>query len=362
LSVSESQIGRYRIESLLGSGGMAVVFLGRDDRLDRPVAIKRLAENLASNDDFRERFVREARLAAGLSHPNIVHVYDTGEDGDGRPFIVMEFVDGESLAETLRRETHLPPARVVEIGLDCCAGLGYAHSAGLVHRDIKPHNLLADPRGRIKIADFGIARSLNGAALTMTGRVVGTANYLAPEQARGEQVTTAADIYALGVTLHQLLTGRTPAATSADTHELPQPLGTAITRCLAPDPALRPSAETLAAALVAEPTSAATRVMGHRPDRESTKVLPEPARPVGRLTVHDGHRRWSSNQRLILVAIVVLVIALIVFGLATRGGDGNGDGTSPPRTPPTTVRGPAPGATPAETAHNLANWIRNHSG
>src|SRR5262249_34339161 len=153
--------------------------------------------------DFRERFVREARLAAGLSHPNIVQVYDTGEDDDGRPFIVMEFVDGESLVETLRRETRVAPVRVVEIGLDCCAGLGYAHGAGLVHRDIKPHNLLADPRGRIKIADFGIARSLGGAALTMTGGVVGTANYLAPEQARGEQVTTAADMYALGVTLYQ---------------------------------------------------------------------------------------------------------------------------------------------------------------
>jgi eukaryotic-like serine/threonine-protein kinase len=364
LTVSETQIGRYRIESLLGSGGMAVVYLGRDDLLDRPVAIKRLADNLAANDDFRERFLREGRLAAGLSHPNIVQVYDTGEDDNARPYIVMEFVAGESLAVTLQRERLLDSPRVIGIGLDACAGLGYAHAAGLVHRDVKPHNMLADPRGRIKIADFGVARSLDGASLTRTGSVIGTANYLAPEQARGEDVTTAADIYALGVTLYQLSTGHTPTASVEVVRELPQPLSGAIAQCLDPDPRRRPTAADLAAELTAAPTSAATHVMGDRAGSEPTRVLPEPPfRPAAR-SVHEGRRRWSPNQRLILAAIAALVVALIVIGLAARGGGGNGGGAPPasPRTTPTAVRGPAPGATPAEAAHNLATWIRNHSG
>ena len=363
MSASGTQIGRYRIESLLGSGGMAVVYLGHDDRLHRPVAIKRLADNLAANDDLRKRFLREGRLAAGLSHPNIVQVYDTGEDDEGRPYIVMEFVDGESLAATIQREGPLDPERVVGIGLDCCAGLGYAHAAGLVHRDVKPHNLLTDAHGRIKVADFGVARSLEGASITRTGSVLGTANYLAPEQARGEVVTTAADIYALGVTLHQLLTGHTPVAGGTDTRELPPPLGGAITRCLEPDPVLRPTAAELAVALVADPTSAATRVLDGHPSGEATKVLPVPVSAGTSRTMPAAGRRWAPNQRLMIGAIVALVVALAVIGLSMRGGgNSNGGGTPPPTTAPKVVRGPATGATPAESAHNLANWIRNHSG
>jgi eukaryotic-like serine/threonine-protein kinase len=151
--------GRYTVERTLGGGGMAVVYLARDEELDREVAVKVLADHALGDDAFRERFVREARMAASLSHPNIVTVYDTGE-ADGRPFIVMEYVEGETLAALLAREKRLAPTEVVELALQVCAGLDHAHEAGLVHRDVKPQNLLrrADD-GIVKIADFGIARS-----------------------------------------------------------------------------------------------------------------------------------------------------------------------------------------------------------
>ena len=213
MSTVPTDLGRYRLDRALGSGGMAIVYLAHDRELDRVVAVKRLADNLAHDRSFRDRFLREAQLAAPLSHPNVVRVYDFGHDPDGRPFIVMEYVEGGSLAEALARDGALSPARVVAVARDCCAGLAYAHAAGLVHRDLKPQNLLLDPDCRVKIADFGIARTLDGTSLTLTGSVLGTAGYLAPEQAGGEQVTAAADIYGLGVTLHQLVTGTMPGRT-----------------------------------------------------------------------------------------------------------------------------------------------------
>ncbi|HVH52010.1 MAG TPA: protein kinase, partial [Gaiellaceae bacterium] len=177
---------RYTVERKLGRGGMATVYLARDTVLDRPVALKVLAEHLADDDEFRERFLREARLAAKFVHPNVVQVYDADEDGRG-PFIVMEYVDGHTLADELKRRGRLPPAEVVGIGIQVCAALEAAHEAGLVHRDIKPQNILLRPDGRVKIADFGIARSLEATRHTEIGTVLGTAAYLAPEQARGEE-------------------------------------------------------------------------------------------------------------------------------------------------------------------------------
>ena len=158
---------------LLGHGGMAKVELARDTELDRPVAIKRLAENLAANDGYQQRFLREARLAARLSHPNIVAVYDAGAEG-GVPFIVMEYVEGETVSDLLRRRGRLEPAETVALALQACSGLETAHEAGLVHRDIKPQNLLIASDGTLKIADFGIARSLDGTQLTQEGTVLGT--------------------------------------------------------------------------------------------------------------------------------------------------------------------------------------------
>src|SRR6188508_2700262 len=188
---------------------MAVVYLARDDELERPVAIKVLARHLADDPVFRDRFLREARLAARLSHPNIVQIYDAGED-HGDPYIVMECVEGRSLADELESSGALDPARVVDLGVQVCAGLEHAHAAGLVHRDIKPGNLLLGERDTVKIADFGIARAAETTRLTQMGSVLGTAAYLSPEQALGEEVTAAADVYSLGAVLYELLTGRAP--------------------------------------------------------------------------------------------------------------------------------------------------------
>ena len=202
--------GRYRVERPLGHGAMSTVDLALDVELDREVALKRLAENLSRDDDLRARFKREARLAARLAHPNVVRIYDIGEDDDGRPFIAMEYVAGETLAELLARRGPLPAREVAELGIQACRALAAAHEAGLVHRDVKPQNLLLRSDGVLKLGDFGVAFGLEGTRLTMAGTVLGTAAYLAPEQARGEEVTAAADVYGLGAVLYELLTGRPP--------------------------------------------------------------------------------------------------------------------------------------------------------
>lgn len=318
---------------------MAIVYLAHDRELDRVVAVKRLADNLAHDRSFRDRFLREAQLAARLSHPRLVRVYDFGHDPDGRPFIVMEYVEGGSLAEKLARDGVLSPARVVAVARDCCAGLAYAHAAGLVHRDLKPQNLLLDSDCRVKIADFGIARTLDGTSLTLTGSVLGTAGYLAPEQAGGEQVTAAADIYGLGVTLHQLVTGTMPGPDASQ--PLPDPLRGAVASCLDPDPARRPTAEALSA-MLDEP---ATLVAPPR-------VLPRHVTPV----------RGMRNGRLAAALLAVLIVAVIVIMAATSGGAG-------PPTPAThhhhrqraTAAIPQ-GATPAAQARLLARWLRQHAG
>ena len=186
MSTPRTGLGRFRVDGTLGRGGMAVVYLGYDAELHRPVAIKLLADNLAQDAEFRARFLREARMAARLSHANIVQVFDIGQDDHARPFIVMEYVEGETLAETLAREGRLAVDRVVEIGLQCCAGLAYAHTAGLIHRDVKPANLLVATDGTVKLADFGVARALDQTHITQTGSILGTTRYLAPEQAAGQ--------------------------------------------------------------------------------------------------------------------------------------------------------------------------------
>jgi serine/threonine protein kinase len=189
---------------------MATVWRGRDRSLDRAVAIKRLHPNIAAEPQAADRFKREALAAASLSHPGVVTVFDAGEDHEG-PFIVMEFVEGETLANLLRREERLSPERGVEIAARVAEALDHAHRRGLVHRDVKPGNILLDTVGNVKVADFGIAKSLQDTErFTRTGTVLGTAAYLAPEQAAGDGATAASDIYGLGVVLYEMLTGRVP--------------------------------------------------------------------------------------------------------------------------------------------------------
>jgi serine/threonine-protein kinase len=203
--------GRYRLEGRLGSGGMSTVQLAFDTRLERHVAVKLLAEHLAEDPTFVSRFQREAMAAARLIHPNIVQVFDSGLDQrSGQHFIVMEYIEGQSCAEILRDRGWLGVDEALPIIVGSCEGLDYAHRKGVVHRDVKPGNLLRANDGAVKLADFGIAKATEQASITQAGSVLGTAAYLAPEQGRGENAGPAADIYALGVVTYQLLAGRLP--------------------------------------------------------------------------------------------------------------------------------------------------------
>jgi serine/threonine-protein kinase len=202
---------RYRLESRLGSGGMSTVHLAFDERLERLVAVKLLAEHLADDPSFVSRFQREALAAARLIHENIVQVFDSGLDEDtDQHFIVMEYIEGQSGAEILRSRGWLPADETVPIIVAACAGLDYAHRKGVVHRDVKPGNILRGNDHRVKLADFGIAKATEQSSITQVGSVLGTAAYLAPEQGRGEEAGPPADIYALGVVAYQLLSGRLP--------------------------------------------------------------------------------------------------------------------------------------------------------
>lgn len=271
--------GRYELQGRLGSGGMSSVYTAVDHVLERTVAVKVLAEHLSDDEKFVARFRREALAVAKLIHPNIVQVYDTGVDND-RHYIVMEYVQGRSGAQLLQTQGKLAPEAAAEVGAQACAGLEYAHRQGIIHRDVKPGNLmviggpaagdgepeLADMT--VKLTDFGIARAAEQTRLTQVGSVVGTAAYLAPEQARGDEATPSSDVYALGTVLYQLLTGRLPyegstlaelamrreserplSPTSYD-DSIPETLSAAVLRSLESDPAERyASARDLAEAL-----------------------------------------------------------------------------------------------------------------
>ena len=210
--MSDAEIaGRYQLKSRLGFGGMSTVHLAFDKRLERRVAVKLLAEHLAEDPTFVSRFQREAQAAARLIHPNIVQVFDSGQDErTGQYFIVMEYIEGQSCAEILRDDGWIEVDEAVAIIEQACEGLHYAHRHGVVHRDVKPGNLLRSRDGEVKLADFGIAKATEQSSITQVGSVLGTAAYLAPEQARGEEAGPRADLYALGVVTYQLISGRLP--------------------------------------------------------------------------------------------------------------------------------------------------------
>jgi eukaryotic-like serine/threonine-protein kinase len=315
--------GRYETGERLGTGGMSSVYKATDRILERTVAVKILAEHLSDDERFVARFRREALAVAKLIHPNIVQVYDTGVD-EGRHYIVMEYVEGRSGAQILQRSGPVEPEVAAEIGIQACAGLDYAHRRGIIHRDVKPGNLMivGGPVGggemTVKLTDFGIARAIEQTRITQVGSVVGTAAYLAPEQVRGEEATPATDVYALGVVLYQFLTGRLPyegsslaelavrqqneTALPPSTYnsEVPETLGAAVQRALEGDPNRRyASADELATGLrlglagedvtlPMEEGTSATRVLGGDTD---------PTRRLSRDTAQTEYRPTSPTRR-----------------------------------------------------------------
>jgi eukaryotic-like serine/threonine-protein kinase len=365
LSVQAIARGRYVVQRTLGSGGMAVVYLARDEELGRPVAIKVLVERFAGDDEFRERFVREARMAASLTHPNIVSIYDAGEE-DGKPFIVMECVEGTTLADEVARRKRLPSHEVVDLALQACGGLAHAHDAGLVHRDVKPQNLLLREDGVLKIADFGIARAAEATQLTQVGTVLGTMQYVSPEQGAGEHVTAAADLYSLGAVLYELLTGeptrnveslaelgaghgRPIAPVRELAPEVSEPLEDVVMRCLAKNPAYRPeSAAALAHELAAASPEPPTRLLPRTTVARATEVTPRAGDRVPRLR---RRRAWLGVGGAALLAAGLIALAVAV---------GDDSGNAPTRTP--AVEPVPAGSSPSERAQNLAEWIREHSG
>jgi eukaryotic-like serine/threonine-protein kinase len=315
--VGEVVAGRYELEELVGAGGMSSVFKARDTLLERHVALKILHQHFTEDEQYVERFRREARAVASLSHPNIVTILDRGED-EGRQFIVFELVEGRTLAEALRDEGRLPVGRALEIAIQVARGLGFAHEQGLVHRDVKPQNVILNGDGRAKVTDFGIARSLDVQGVTQSGAVLGTSNYIAPEQASGRPVDRTTDVYSLGVVLFELLTGEVPFpgesfVAVAMQHvsepppsvlevrpDVPVRVARAVDRALEKDPAERfPTMDAFAAEL-----QACLAEFGSSPDAEAEVTL------VHRAPVIRARRRRLLPAGLVALGLVLLAVAV----------------------------------------------------
>jgi beta-lactam-binding protein with PASTA domain/predicted Ser/Thr protein kinase len=329
--------GRYRILRRIGSGGMADVYCAEDSHLGRQVAIKVLHRRFAQDQEFVERFRREAKSAAGLNHPNVVGVFDRGEH-EGTYYIAMEFLTGRTLKEIVTAEAPLPQERVIDIGTQILEAAGFAHRHGVIHRDFKPHNVIVDEQGHAKVTDFGIARA-GASEMTETGSIMGTAQYLSPEQAQGHAVTATSDIYSIGVMLYEMLAGRLPfegdsAVAVALKHlsEAPAPISqwrpdvhpaleAVVMAALAKDPAQRwQSAEDLAAALEA---ARAQIEAGHNGGQDTAAFAPIPmpaddataaTQPVGATApslAPVGVPREEHERRWPWFAIGILTLALV---------------------------------------------------
>lgn len=320
--MSQMLANRYELMEKIGEGGMAVVYKARCTFLDRWVAIKILRDQYANNPEFVDRFQREARAAARLAHPNIVSIYDVGED-QGRHFIVMEYVQGENLKDYLSRRGPLTPQTVAEMGQQVAAALAHAHCRGIIHRDIKPHNLLVSPEGQVKVTDFGIARAAAASSLTETGVVLGSVHYFSPEQAQGGAVDARSDIYALGVVLYELLTGEPPftgdspiaiALSHLDSEPpavaelcpyVPEDLEQAIMKAMAKDPAHRyQTAGELNRALA--PAASRTRAQ-----EEPTRVL---TAVPGREKATATRNRPKPNRRSTTWVVATILLLSVLTG------------------------------------------------
>jgi serine/threonine protein kinase len=376
LSPPQTVAGRYQIERRLGAGGMSTVFQATDSVLERSVAVKLLAEHLAEDEGFVARFRREALSAARLQHPNVVQVFDSGQDPEsGRHYIVMEYVDGPSCADLLREHKRLEIEQTVHLVRDACHGLDYAHRAGVVHRDVKPGNLLiAEEMGLTKLADFGIAKAAEQTRITQVGSVLGTAAYLSPEQARGEESGPPSDIYSLGVCAYQFLTGRLPHEYSSLTElalkqqedpvepitalrpEVPAELDEAVRLCLERDPGSRyrsalEMAQALESGLQGEATQATRRLALADTDAtrasdatSATRAMPrtayapappapayaETAAPAERRDRRAAARAARRRRMASFFALLLVVAAIAAVGIALLAADdGGGGGVSP---------------------------------
>jgi eukaryotic-like serine/threonine-protein kinase len=353
----ETVAGRYELLEVLGRGGMGVVYRARDSLLDRTVAVKILPAQYASDPVLVQRFEREARAAARLSHPNIVAVFDTGQDRSAR-YIVMECVPGVSLAQLLNERGALPVPEAVELAAQVADALAAAHAAGIIHRDIKPGNVMVEPSGVCKVLDFGIARAAADAALTQTTSLLGSAPYMAPEAALGRPAETRSDIYSLGCVLYEMLTDRPPfrgdlpaAIISQHINVAPRPpselepaipaaLDALVVRMLAKEPANRPaSAAELAAALRAsleeEPLPPTVAAPAPPPPAPPPPRPPRPAPTEPPSPAPSATARGFPTRALALAAITALVVGLAVALAATSGSRKHGAthrGSSPPTT------------------------------
>src|SRR5690242_15216104 len=329
--------GRYRLEAKLGSGGMSTVYLARDTTLDRPVAVKVMHREMSEQADQLERFRQEARAVAKLSHPNVVAVIDAGEDG-GYPYIVFEYVEGETLKARINRVGALDVQESLAYAIEIARGLSVAHARKMVHRDIKPQNILIDAEGRAKLTDFGISRQLEQDGMTATGRVLGTTDYVAPEQAMGRKVDPRSDVYSLGVVLYEMLVGQVPFSADSQVgvamkhvnEELPDvqrrrpevsaAVALVVERATAKDPTQRyqhvgEMIDDLETALEVEAARAGSTT------GEATTVLDAVPRPKRKLS---GRARWSWAAILALLLVAggaLLTVKLISDGIGGGGAD-----------------------------------------
>lgn len=348
---------RYEVLRRIARGGMAEVFLARDLLLDRPVALKVLFREFAVDPSFVERFRREATAAANLSHPNIVSIYDSGESS-GTYFIVMEYIEGRSLAQIIRDDGPLSPDRAADITIDVASALGFAHRNGVVHRDVKPGNVLISPTGQVKVTDFGIARAVTTQEnLTQTGTVMGTATYFSPEQARGENVDPRSDVYSLGVVLYEMLVGTPPfsgdnpvAVAYKHVQEAPPPprqanpnlpasLEAVTLKALAKNPANRyASADDLAADLrrfrdgrevlaegVLAPPADLTTAVRSQPAGDATRAVTATTTNAAVTYADDTPAKRSSALFVVVLVLLLGALAVLLFMLGRTIGIGDDD-------------------------------------